>query len=79
MIQWKIPPGPSVTRAGRVPGRVLAKLRLPHYLVLLLQTYRIMSGSLQTVSHPLVGATLSKLRRVETTPKEFREVGYLRG
>jgi uracil phosphoribosyltransferase len=33
-----------------------------------------MSGSLMVVSHPLVNATLSVLRKEETTPKEFREV-----
>jgi len=32
-----------------------------------------MPGSLITISHPVVGATLSKLRRAETSPKEFRE------
>ena len=33
-----------------------------------------MSGSLTVVSHPLVNAKLSVLRKAETTPKEFREV-----
>jgi len=33
-----------------------------------------MSGSLTIVSHPLVNAKLSVLRKAETTPKEFREV-----
>ena len=33
-----------------------------------------MSGSLTIVSHPLVNAKLSVLRKTETTPKEFREV-----
>lgn len=33
-----------------------------------------MSGSLIVVSHPLVNAKLSVLRKAETTPKEFREV-----
>jgi len=32
-----------------------------------------MSGSLTVVSHPLVNAKLSVLRKAETTPKEFRE------
>jgi len=38
------------------------------------RTTQIMPGSLITISHPVVGATLSKLRRAETSPKEFREV-----
>jgi uracil phosphoribosyltransferase len=33
-----------------------------------------MSGSVTIVSHPLVNAKLSVLRKTETTPKEFREV-----
>jgi uracil phosphoribosyltransferase len=33
-----------------------------------------MSGLLTVVSHPLVNAKLSVLRKAETTPKEFREV-----
>ncbi|KAG8825686.1 hypothetical protein FRB91_008970 [Serendipita sp. 411] len=32
-----------------------------------------MSGNLKIISHPVVGAILSKLRKADTTPKEFRE------